>query len=126
MTHTQIPPAPKPTEQQIAMCKAECGPMGNTGFHSLLCPLSGVDHPSRPGNTFKRETIEQEKERVFGTCGGKCGEAPCVEWNKAHGRYLGLDDERTAIGNTPTCEDCGKATGNCVCDADAIALNTLW
>ena len=30
--------------------------------------------------------IEREKERVFGTCGGKCGEKPCIEWNKAHRR----------------------------------------
>jgi|ERR1700722_699649 len=27
------------------------------------------------------ETHEQEAERVFGACGGKCGEAPCIAWN---------------------------------------------
>ena len=47
----------KPTEQQIEMCRKNCGDMGKYGFHSLLCPLSGIDHPSRPGNTFK---VEQE------------------------------------------------------------------
>ena len=31
-----------------------------------------------------RETIEQEAERVFGSCGGKCGEAPCIAWNEKH------------------------------------------
>ena len=29
---------------------------------------------------------EREAERVFGACGGKCGEEPCVEWNKRHRR----------------------------------------
>lgn len=32
------------------------------------------------------ETVEEEAERVFGACGGKCGEAPCIAWNKAHGK----------------------------------------
>ena len=37
--------------------------------------------------------IEREKESVFGTCGGKCGEAPCVEWNKAHRTQRRLRNE---------------------------------
>ena len=31
---------------------------------------------------------EKEKEQVFGFCGGKCGEDPCLAWNRAHGRNL--------------------------------------
>ena len=30
--------------------------------------------------------VEQEKQRVFGSCGGKCGEAPCIAWNKENDR----------------------------------------
>lgn len=45
----------QPTEQQLKMCAEHCGEMGKTGFHSLLCPLSGVNHPSRPGNTFREQ-----------------------------------------------------------------------
>jgi len=41
--------------------------------------------------------IEREKERVFGTCGGKCGEAPCVEWNKAHRTQRRLRNEPLAL-----------------------------
>jgi hypothetical protein len=43
------------TPEQAAMCKNYCGDMGKHGFHSLLCPLSGVNHPSRPGNTVNVE-----------------------------------------------------------------------
>lgn len=32
------------------------------------------------------ESFEDEARRVFGACGGKCGEAPCIAWNKAHNR----------------------------------------
>lgn len=28
--------------------------------------------------------IEREKERIFGACGGACGDPPCVAWNEAH------------------------------------------
>ncbi len=28
------------------------------------------------------ETVEQEMERVWGTCGGKCGELQCIAYNK--------------------------------------------
>lgn len=43
----------QPTEQQLQMCAEQCGAMGKSGFHSLLCPLSEIDHPSRPGGTYR-------------------------------------------------------------------------
>ena len=30
------------------------------------------------------ESFEDEAQRVFGACGGECGDAPCIAWNKAH------------------------------------------
>lgn len=34
------------------------------------------------------ETLEQERDRVWGTCGGKCGEAPCIAYNEEKARRL--------------------------------------
>lgn len=48
----------QPSAKQLAMCQKHCGPMGKTGYHSLLCPLSCVDHPSRPGNTFRPTEVD--------------------------------------------------------------------
>ena len=36
------------------------------------------------------EDREQEARRVFGACGGKCGEAPCIAWNRAHRRQVAV------------------------------------
>lgn len=60
-----------PTEQQLQLCEQHCGAMGKGGFHSLLCPLSGMDHPSRPGNTYKGHAYNSRGERVAITVPGK-------------------------------------------------------
>ncbi len=74
----------QPTEQQREMCRNNCGEMGKTGFHSLLCPLSGVDHPSRPGNTYRPETIAEARTQIGNTpscedCGEQHGESDCED-----------------------------------------------
>lgn len=55
-------------------------PMRNDGGCSL-CTSGEFDAPH-----IVDETPEQERRRVFGACGGKCGEKPCIEWNAENDR----------------------------------------
>jgi hypothetical protein len=43
--------------------------------------------PTSPAE-ITSESLAQEQERVFGSCGGKCGEAPCIAWNASHKRLM--------------------------------------
>jgi hypothetical protein len=78
----------QPTQQQLDMCSRECGSVGKTGFHSLLCPLSGIDHPSRPGNTYKWQPNDAAASET---------------------------EQRTQIGNTLHCDDCHQPQDHFVC-----------
>jgi hypothetical protein len=42
------------------------------------------------------ETREEERRRVWGACGGKCGETPCIEWNAENDRRKAHREEMTA------------------------------
>ena len=64
-------------EQNGSICLAgNPTPGGDVcGFPGCVC-----------GPIKEPETVEQEAARVFGECGGKCGEAPCIAWNKENDR----------------------------------------
>lgn len=48
-----------------------------------------------------QETPEAERLRVFGACGGKCGEAPCIAWNLEHQRRQKRVSARLTIPQHP-------------------------
>ena len=45
--------------------------------------------------------IEREKERVFGQCGGACGEAPCVNWNNQRRSRERINEEDARAAKEP-------------------------
>ena len=96
----------QPTQQQIDMCSTQCGSMGKSGFHSLLCPLSGVDHPSRPGNTYR-----PQPSAVTVTEDG--GPYHPSEQDRHEDELTAYEaEQRTRIGNAPTCDLCGGQHGS--------------
>jgi hypothetical protein len=72
------------TEEDTEDCDIALSAISERGMN----PAQEGIYAAREDDRQRAETdaLEIEKERVFGTCGGKCGEKPCIEWNKAHRR----------------------------------------
>jgi len=72
------------TEEDTEDCDIALSAISERGMN----PAQEGIYAAREDDRQRAETdaLEIEKERVFGTCGGKCEEKPCIEWNKAHRR----------------------------------------
>jgi NADH:ubiquinone oxidoreductase subunit E len=42
----------------------------------------------------RERSLEAERKKVFGACGGVCGEAPCIEWNRQEKERLEREAKR--------------------------------
>ena len=66
-------------------CGKEIETRGFDWVHIKTTRYRCTDGPAPdPQRYAEPEWPEDEARRVFGACGGKCGEAPCIAWNEAH------------------------------------------